>query len=521
MVKKSISKGRKSISKKGGNGGGREVNEDVAEEVAQKITVIKTRMERPHLTLRFRQVDWEFHDFYLTIPRDTSIYQLQLEIAKYQHGDAVFPNDILLYKPISSNPSTTTSNSSGSSSRDVTYKSSLSSASETSLKRSMLKSKMFQPGGAHEGPDEESYSIGESKNSLHEKQLATSTATGGGAGSTFSASTGIASSAHIRKEISSSSTTSNRPILGPVCTNPLMNICDFIGDLDPFENTIMVPQSTVISSASNSSKQLPPPLLSDHHSIDYGATGESIENEGDESDIPEGGTTKALIPMHIWKNQFEPGKPPPTIQLPVVHYAYEFKRDKESSMLHQQQKSFSSLPPSAAGFGGSNPSNSPSMIAKSSLTTRNITNRSSSEYSKQFDSASRLTDVATTAVGDNGINGGKRGTSLLAMGGNVVSSYSRSMRRFTLVHSAVNGMKKGGGGGGNYSLGDGEPTAILIYYDVKTYSLSLPMSTTLSSASNGRRRFQAASTNSQPNEEDGDVHVANLFDRSCALLSFF
>ncbi|KAJ8327079.1 hypothetical protein QVD99_005053 [Batrachochytrium dendrobatidis] len=51
-----------------------------------------------YVCLRIRQVDWEFHDFFITLPKNTTIYRLQHEIAKVQHLSAINPEDIMIYR---------------------------------------------------------------------------------------------------------------------------------------------------------------------------------------------------------------------------------------------------------------------------------------------------------------------------------------------------------------------------------------------------------------------------------------
>ncbi|KAJ3211576.1 hypothetical protein HK099_007966 [Clydaea vesicula] len=73
-------------------------------DTTRTVRNLKNRIENPLVDLRVRQVDWEFHDFFLTISRNATVVQLQYEIANAQHDGAVLPSDILLYKPYIEEP---------------------------------------------------------------------------------------------------------------------------------------------------------------------------------------------------------------------------------------------------------------------------------------------------------------------------------------------------------------------------------------------------------------------------------
>ena len=59
---------------------------------------IKQVIEKELVTLRIRQVDWKFHDFYLVLPKSSTIHSLRTRIANYQHNKSVLPHHIVLYR---------------------------------------------------------------------------------------------------------------------------------------------------------------------------------------------------------------------------------------------------------------------------------------------------------------------------------------------------------------------------------------------------------------------------------------
>ncbi|KAI8833546.1 hypothetical protein BC829DRAFT_422506 [Chytridium lagenaria] len=59
---------------------------------------LKRKQENGYVVLRVRQVDFEHHDFLITLPKTSTIYRLQSEIASQQHGGAVFAADVVIYK---------------------------------------------------------------------------------------------------------------------------------------------------------------------------------------------------------------------------------------------------------------------------------------------------------------------------------------------------------------------------------------------------------------------------------------
>ncbi|KAJ1329975.1 hypothetical protein BSLG_009867 [Batrachochytrium salamandrivorans] len=63
-------------------------------EAREKIDLEQKDM---HVCLRIRQLDWEYHDFFITLPKNSTIYRLQHEIAAAQHLSAVSPEDIVIY----------------------------------------------------------------------------------------------------------------------------------------------------------------------------------------------------------------------------------------------------------------------------------------------------------------------------------------------------------------------------------------------------------------------------------------
>ncbi|KAJ3209809.1 hypothetical protein HDU67_005893 [Dinochytrium kinnereticum] len=87
------------------------------EEAAATIReTLKQKEENSFVVLRVRQVDFEYHDFLITLPKSATIYRLQTEIANQQHGAAVFPADVVVYKslPISEDPNGSNDTSKGS-----------------------------------------------------------------------------------------------------------------------------------------------------------------------------------------------------------------------------------------------------------------------------------------------------------------------------------------------------------------------------------------------------------------------
>ena len=50
------------------------------------------------ILLRIRQVDWKFHDFFIMIDIETTVFALQQIISQIQHQSAVLPSDVLIYK---------------------------------------------------------------------------------------------------------------------------------------------------------------------------------------------------------------------------------------------------------------------------------------------------------------------------------------------------------------------------------------------------------------------------------------
>lgn len=71
------------------------------EEFARKAEEIKLKnrqtIENELVTLRIRQFDWNFHDFYIVVPKSSTIYSLQCRIASNQHDNSVLAEDIILF----------------------------------------------------------------------------------------------------------------------------------------------------------------------------------------------------------------------------------------------------------------------------------------------------------------------------------------------------------------------------------------------------------------------------------------
>ncbi|KAJ3065008.1 hypothetical protein HDU98_011597 [Podochytrium sp. JEL0797] len=60
---------------------------------------LKFDKENTFVCLRVRQVEIEAHDFYVTLPKTSTLHRVQREIAKRQHLGAVTPSEIAIYKP--------------------------------------------------------------------------------------------------------------------------------------------------------------------------------------------------------------------------------------------------------------------------------------------------------------------------------------------------------------------------------------------------------------------------------------
>ncbi|KAI9345340.1 hypothetical protein BDR26DRAFT_1005677 [Obelidium mucronatum] len=55
--------------------------------------------ENTHVCFRVRQIEIDPHDFYVTLPKESTLSRLQIEIAKRQHLGSVIPSDIAIYRP--------------------------------------------------------------------------------------------------------------------------------------------------------------------------------------------------------------------------------------------------------------------------------------------------------------------------------------------------------------------------------------------------------------------------------------
>ncbi|KAI8930078.1 hypothetical protein BC831DRAFT_441245 [Entophlyctis helioformis] len=69
----------------------------LAQEARQAIETTHA-LDQQFVTLRVRQVDWDFHDLFITLPKTATVYRLQSEIAKVQHLASVYPCDVVVYK---------------------------------------------------------------------------------------------------------------------------------------------------------------------------------------------------------------------------------------------------------------------------------------------------------------------------------------------------------------------------------------------------------------------------------------
>lgn len=74
-------------------------NEDLFKEFAKSIRKeINEKNEHPLITLRIQQVGFIHHDFIVTLSKNATIFHLQNEICRIQHGNSVLPSDILIFK---------------------------------------------------------------------------------------------------------------------------------------------------------------------------------------------------------------------------------------------------------------------------------------------------------------------------------------------------------------------------------------------------------------------------------------
>nr|KAJ3419770.1 hypothetical protein HK105_006529 [Polyrhizophydium stewartii] len=65
---------------------GKVSDENLFSSMAREVRAeLEAQQQDRHVCLRVRQLDWDFHDFFITLPKSATIYRLQHEIAKAQH----------------------------------------------------------------------------------------------------------------------------------------------------------------------------------------------------------------------------------------------------------------------------------------------------------------------------------------------------------------------------------------------------------------------------------------------------
>lgn len=64
------------------------------------VSKIIDKLHDPYISFRVQQVDWDYSEIEITVPKQMKIYHLQNEIAKIIHLDSVLASDILVFKNI-------------------------------------------------------------------------------------------------------------------------------------------------------------------------------------------------------------------------------------------------------------------------------------------------------------------------------------------------------------------------------------------------------------------------------------
>ncbi|KAL2911839.1 hypothetical protein HK105_208689 [Polyrhizophydium stewartii] len=78
---------------------GKVSDENLFSSMAREVRAeLEAQQQDRHVCLRVRQLDWDFHDFFITLPKSATIYRLQHEIAKAQHLLSVSPEDVIIYR---------------------------------------------------------------------------------------------------------------------------------------------------------------------------------------------------------------------------------------------------------------------------------------------------------------------------------------------------------------------------------------------------------------------------------------
>jgi hypothetical protein len=81
-------------------------NPDLFNEFAQKVrSTINANKAYPIINLRIKQLGFErYHDFIITVSKSMTIFNLQCEIARIQHGGSVHPENIIIFKGKANTP---------------------------------------------------------------------------------------------------------------------------------------------------------------------------------------------------------------------------------------------------------------------------------------------------------------------------------------------------------------------------------------------------------------------------------
>jgi hypothetical protein len=67
--------------------------------IQSAVRHISTRANNPFISLRVRQLGWKFMDMTITMPRISTVFQLQHEIVKYLHTGSVNPSEVMVFFP--------------------------------------------------------------------------------------------------------------------------------------------------------------------------------------------------------------------------------------------------------------------------------------------------------------------------------------------------------------------------------------------------------------------------------------
>ncbi|KAJ3035973.1 hypothetical protein HDV00_003267 [Rhizophlyctis rosea] len=72
--------------------------EAFAARAAQLQSALQNAAATSIVTLRVRQLDWEYHDFLVSLPKTARVYELMRIIAQVQHGGAVKAEDVGIWR---------------------------------------------------------------------------------------------------------------------------------------------------------------------------------------------------------------------------------------------------------------------------------------------------------------------------------------------------------------------------------------------------------------------------------------